>query len=302
MSARQGRLLGGAYPMRSWMFVPGSSLRFLEKARSCGADVAILDLEDGVAPSEKVSARSNVLQSLRETWTGPLRIVRVNGLGTDWCEADIESVVGPRLGGICLPKVDSEEDIDGAAKLLAKWEARRHVGVGSTLLVAAIESAEGMWNARAIASVSPRVVALLFGAEDYALDLGLDLNREGEALELIYHRSALVTAAAAARVMVVDGVYPRLDDEDGLRRDALMARRLGFSGKSTFNPRQLDVLNEVFSPSESEVRYARRVVEAFEDAEARGDGAIAVGGQLVDQPVVLRARRVLAVAKALGRA
>ena len=133
----------------------------------------------------------------------------------------------------------------------------------------------------------------MFGAEDYGLDLGLPTNREGEARELIYARSAMVVAAASAHVQSMDGVWPDIHDFEGVRRDAIQARRLGFSGKTTFHPGQIDIINEVFSPSEAEVEHAKRVVDAFEEAQAAGQGAVAFGGQLIDLPIVERARRVI---------
>src|SRR5262249_35164997 len=152
--------------------------------------------------------------------------------------------------------------------------------------VAAIESATGLLAAPAIAAAHERMLALMFGAEDFALDLGLGTQREGEARELLYARSALVMASAAGRILSIDGVFPDLDDEEGLLRDVHQARRLGFSAKSTFNPRQVELINQVFSPASDEVEYAKAVVAAFDDAQARGDGSVAVGGQLVDLPIV----------------
>jgi len=161
--------------------------------------------------------------------------------------------------------------------------------------VPSIESARGLLEARAIAARSDRVVALLFGAEDFARDLGLPAKREAEAAELLYARSALVVAAVAARRGAVDGIWPDVTDRDGLRRDAVQARRLGFSGKSLIHPRQIDTVNDVFSPGAAEVSYARRVIDAFDAARRRGDGAVALDGKLLDEPIVERARRTLAL-------
>ena len=148
-------------------------------------------------------------------------------------------------------------------------------------------------NAVSIADAGARVIGLMFGAEDYALDLGLGARREREAAELLFARSWIVNAATAAAVLSVDGVFPNLDDPAGLLEDVRQARRLGFTCKSTFNPRQLEVINQVFSPQPDEIAYARRIAAAFREAEARGDASVAVGGQLVDRPIVLRALRIL---------
>jgi citrate lyase subunit beta/citryl-CoA lyase len=133
----------------------------------------------------------------------------------------------------------------------------------------------------------------MFGAEDFALDIGLGTKRENEAAELLFARSSIVVAAAAKRMLSIDGVFPDLDDESGMRRDVAQARRLGFTSKSTFNPRQVAEINSVFSPQADEIEYAHRVVSAFEEAESKGDASVAVGGQLVDLPILRRAQRIL---------
>ena len=281
---------------RSWMFVPGNRQRFIEKARTSSADAVLLDLEDGVMPTEKASARTMVADALAGFWDGPERYVRVNACGTPWFEHDLAAVVGPGITGICLTKVSGPQDIAAAAKLLDQRERELRVASGSVRILAAIESARGLLNAAAIAGADARLVGLMFGAEDYALDLGLGTHRQNEAAELIYARSAMVVAAAAHGLLSIDGVFPNLSDPDGLLRDTLQARRLGFTSKSTFNPRQIEVINQVFSPQLDEIEYARRVADAFRVAEANGDASVAVGGQLVDRPILLRALRILEIA------
>ncbi len=155
-------------------------------------------------------------------------------------------------------------------------------------------------NAVSIADSDPRVIGLMFGAEDYALDLGLGARREKEAAELLFARSQIVNAAAAANVLSIDGVFPNLNDELGLEADVRQARRLGFTSKSTFNPRQIDVINSIFSPQPDEIEYARKIAAGFREAEARGDASVAVGGQLVDKPILLRALRILEIVDGQG--
>jgi citrate lyase subunit beta/citryl-CoA lyase len=171
----------------------------------------------------------------------------------------------------------------------------REVGMpgGSVRLLVAIESPGGLFNAYAIAASSARVVGLMFGAEDYGKELGLPLRREEEARDLIYARSAIANAAAAAHVQSVDGVWPDLQDSDGLKKFVLQSRRLGFTGMSAIHPAQIDPINATFSPTAEEMEYCTRVINAFEEGQARGDGAIAFGGQLLDLPIVERARRTL---------
>ncbi|MCC6887667.1 MAG: CoA ester lyase [Hyphomicrobiales bacterium] len=286
---------GKAKQLRSWMFVPGNRDRYIRKAYTSSADAILLDIEDGVLPAEKADARRTIAQALREPEGGPLRYVRVNALTTPWLKQDLEAVVGPGLAGICLTKVVTAADVVETASLLGTLEASRGLAPGSIRILAAVESARGILNSLAIADAHPRIVGLMFGAEDYALDLGLGARREKEASELIFARSHLVNAATAANVLSIDGVFPNLDDPDGLFNDVMQARRLGFSSKSTFNPRQLDIINQLFSPQPAEIDYARKIATAFREAEARGDASVAVGGQLVDRPIVLRALRILEI-------
>jgi citrate lyase subunit beta/citryl-CoA lyase len=279
--------------LRSWMFVPGYREKFLEKAKTTPADGVLLDLEDGVLPAEKANARRMIAAALAEGRTGPVRFVRVNALSTPWLDEDLEHVVRPGIDGICLTKVSSAEDILEVSSKLNGIEKRAGMEVGGVRMLAAIESAAGLINAPSIASADPRVAGIMFGAEDYALDVGLGTRRENEAAELIYARSAIVVAATAARVSSIDGVFPDLDNPDGLLKETIQARNLGFTSKSTFNPRQIEVINEIFSPTPAEIEFARKVRDAFNEAEQQGDASIAVDGQLVDRPVVLRAIRLL---------
>lgn len=282
---------------RSWMFVPGSRQHFLEKASTSNADCVLLDLEDGVLPDDKAKAREMVGEVLGRGSFGPERFVRINAVDTPWHADDLAEVVRPGLAGVCLPKVESPSDILTLVGHLEGAENAQRIASGSVEIVAAIESAQSLIHAVAIASSHPRVIAIMFGAEDFSLDLGLGAARSGEAAELLFARSSLVVAAASARVLSIDGVFPNLEDARGLEADVLSARRLGFTSKSTFNPRQIAEINRIFSPQPDELNYARRVVAAFEAAQRRGDASVAVGGQLVDLPIVRRAQRLLRLAE-----
>lgn len=291
--------------MRSLMFVPGSKQRMLDKALGLtNLDVALFDVEDGVTPPEKPLARQQIVEMLgRPKQPGsPARFVRINGVGSgaDRIDADLATVIVPGLEGIVVPKVDSKEHLDYVSYVLDEREAEADLEPGTVKIIAAIETARGLLNAPSIAAGSSRLVGLMFGAEDYALDLGLPPHREAEARQLLFARSSLVNAAACGHVGAFDGVWPEISDVEGCEQDALQARRLGFTGKSTFHPGQIDVIDRVFSPTDAELDYARRVVQAFDEAVARGDGAVAFGGQLLDLPIVERARRTLRVAEALA--
>jgi citrate lyase subunit beta/citryl-CoA lyase len=277
------------------MFVPGNNPRYLGKAAQSVADAVFLDLEDGVPPADKDSARAMVAETLQATEFAPQRFVRLNAADTPWFDSDLAALVQYAPAGLCVPKVDTPETVHEVSAKVAKLEEDAGLPVGNTRLVPAIESALSLINAPAIAGADPRVVGIMFGAEDYALNLGLGTVRQREAAELIYARSGIVVAAASAGVYSIDGVFPDLDDPEGMLADIQRSRDLGFSGKSTFNPRQLDDINRLFSPQPDELEYATRVVTAFEEAQARGDGSVAVGGQLVDLPIVMRAQRLLEI-------
>ncbi|MFQ5682828.1 MAG: HpcH/HpaI aldolase/citrate lyase family protein [Candidatus Binatia bacterium] len=287
---------------RSWMFVPGHRQRMVDKALRLSADAIMLDIEDGVAPSEKATARKQIAEALgRERIPdAPTRFVRINAIGHPRMTEDLEAVLKPGLDGLVLPKVETPEQVQKIDAILKEHERRLKLNPGNVRLLIAIESPKGLQNATAIAACTRRVVGLMFGAEDFGRELGLPTSREGEARDMIYSRSAMVVAAASAHVQAVDGVWVDLKDTEGLLRFAQQSRQLGFSGMSLIHPSQIDPINSMFSPSAEEIDYAKQVVKAFEEANARGDGSIALGGQLIDRPIVDRARHALELAKMLG--
>ncbi len=280
---------------RSWMFVPGNKQRMIDKAMGLPVDAIMLDIEDGVAPNDKPEARRLIAQALQD-YAGkktPARFVRVNAIGHEDIEKDLDAVVVPGLEGIVLPKVERDEMIQKVDELVSKLEKERSLTPGSIKYMVSIESPTGLMNAYKIATSSKRVIGLMFGAEDFGRELGLPTVREKEARELLFPRSSLVISGSAAHVQVVDGVWPDIQDPEGLLKDVQQSRRLGFSGKSLIHPSQIDVINKVFTPSEEDVEFATAVIEAFEQAQQRGDGAIAFRGQLIDKPIVDRARQTL---------
>ncbi len=287
---------------RSWMFVPGHRQKMIDKALGLSSDAIMLDIEDGVAPNEKDTARRLIGEALgREKIAGsPARFVRINAIGHARMDADLEAVVRPGLEGLVLPKVETADEVGRVHAMVAARETALRMAPGAVRFLVAIESPKGLLNAPAIAAASPRVVGLMFGAEDFGRELGLPTSREGEARDMIYARSALVIAASSAHVQAVDGVWVDLKDTEGLFGFARQSRRLGFSGMSLIHPGQIDPINTIFSPTPDEVSYAEQVVNAFEEANARGDGSIAFGGQLIDRPIVERARRTIELARSLG--
>jgi citrate lyase subunit beta/citryl-CoA lyase len=287
---------------RSWMFVHGHMQKMIEKALGLKADAIMLDIEDGVAPNEKDNARQLIGKALGRPKepNSPARFVRINAIGHARMDADLDAVVRPGLEGLVLPKVETPEEVMKVDAILTQRERQRRMPAGVLKLLVAIESPRGLLNAPVIAGRSPRVCGLMFGAEDFGRELGLPTFREGEARDMLYARSALVVAAASAHVQAVDGVWVDLKDTEGLTNFARQSRRIGFSAMSSIHPSQIDPINQMFSPTPEEIDYAEKVVQAFEEANARGDGSIAFGGQLIDRPIVERARRALEMAKSLG--
>jgi citrate lyase beta subunit len=254
----------------------------------------MLDLEDGVVPALKAEARGVVAGALRQTGVArPARYVRMNGMETSEAALDIEAVVVSGLEGLVVPKVESVEEVRELASMLDRLEFERGVKAGQVRLMLAIETAKAVLAAPALASSSPRVSGLMFGAEDFSRDIGLPTVRTGHARDFIYARSAIVMAAASARVLAIDGVWPDLKDDDGLERDSRLARDLGFSGKSMIHPGQLPMISRVFSPTREEVAFARDLIRDFEQAVSEGRGSISFAGQLVDRPIYERARATI---------
>jgi citrate lyase subunit beta/citryl-CoA lyase len=291
---------------RSWMFVPGHRQKMIDKALGLAqVDALMLDIEDGVPQQEKQTARQQIGASLvkeREPGTPPARFVRVTSVSYEHITADLAHIVQPGLDGLVLPKVETPQQIQLVDAVLRDRERQMGLALGKIALLIAIESPRGLLNAYAIATASPRVIGLLFGAEDLGKELGLPFRREAEASELLFQRSTLVVAAAAANIQAVDGVWPDLSDPEGLKRYGLQSRRLGFSGMSLIHPGQIETINQIFGPTADEVAYCQKVIEAFDAAIARGDGSIAFGGQLIDLPIVERAKRTVAFAAKLGAA
>src|SRR3990170_2053629 len=288
------------------MFVPGHRQKMIEKSFGLtNADAVMLDIEDGGAPAEKDAARQQIASSLDAiaqqgaSARTPARYVRINAVGHERMFSDLGAVVRPGLEGLVLPKVDSPGQVDTVEEVLDRKEPEMGIPRGSIRLLVAIESPRGLFQAQAIAAASPRVIGLIFGAEDFGKEMGLPLRREGEARDLLYARSAFVCSAAAAGVQAVDGVWPDIQDAEGLKTFALQSRRLGFTGMSSIHPSQIDAINAAFTPSAEEVEYCRKVVQAFDEARSRGEGSIAFGGHLIDLPMGEPPRRTLALAESL---
>ncbi|MGH9784896.1 MAG: HpcH/HpaI aldolase/citrate lyase family protein, partial [Terriglobia bacterium] len=246
--------------LRSWMFVPGHRQRMIDKSLGlANVDAVMFDIEDGVAPTEKDTARRQIAASLDRVQEQiaasstpirtPARYVRINAVGHERMHADLGAVLRPAVEGLVLPKVEKAEQIITVEQILNRREPQMGVELGAVRLLIAIESPKGLLHAYELATASSRVIGLIFGAEDFGRELGLPFQREGEARDLLYARAAIVTAAAAANVQAVDGVWPNLEDTAGLKSFALQSRRIGFSGMSLIHPGQVDIVNAAFSPA-----------------------------------------------------
>lgn len=263
---------------RSFLFAPGSDERKLGRALECGADTVIADLEDAVVPAEKATARALACRVLGESDTASVRLVRVNGVETEWHAADLEAVGAAGLDGIVLPKATAAAASSVAATI-------------DLPLVAIVETPVGLREAFAIAS-HERCQVLLLGAVDLGLALGLEPRADGQ--ELLHARSSVVVDSAAAGVRApVDRVWLDVRDLDGLASDCAFARSLGFRGKALIHPDQVAPAHEAFAPSASELGRAREIVAAFDHAAAAGRGVLALDGEMIDLPVVERARQLL---------
>ncbi len=288
--------------LRSWMFVPGHSEKMLKKSTQTAVDVTMFDLEDGVVPNLKEMARHQVARQLSQARvpTEPKRYVRVNSVRTNWFRLDLDMIVFSGLDGIVVPKPEQVEDVLAADQALENFEQARQLPRGSVKMVLAIESANAVINAPMLRAASKRVVALMFGAEDFSKDIGLPAERVGTAQEFIYARSAIVMAAASGQIAAVDGVWPAIADVEGLTRDSVLARSLGFVGKSLVHPGQIATVNSVFSPTVEEIEFSADLVGNFEKAISHGEGSISFRGRLVDRPIYERARGTLRLAELIS--
>ena len=287
--------------LRSLIFVPGNRAGMLEKARDFPADVIMADLEDSVPPSEKAAARDMVQQVGPSLCARAQKLmVRLNSLDTGLTMDELAAVIGPHLYGISLGKVESTYDIREMERIASTLEVANGLERGRLRLIPWLESARGVHFAYDIATASPRIAGVAFGGEDYTQDMGVRRTDSGE--EVYHARAQVAIAAKAARVLALDGVFVRFRDQQGLETDVGQALSMGYKGKFAIHPAQLDTINRMFSPWPEDVQYARRVVEAWDQAESEGRGSVALDGKMVDVPVVKRARDLLALADAIQAA
>ena len=283
---------------RSMMFVPGNNPGMIRDAHIYGADSIMFDLEDSVAYTEKDAARLLVYNALRSLNFGSREtVVRINDLSSGLGIEDLEAVVRAGVQVVRLPKTDSAQDVIDCEREIARIERESGIPVGTTGMMAAIESANGVLNAAEIARASNRLIGIALGAEDYVTDLK---TTRSDGIELLFARCMILNAARAAGIAALDTVYSDVNNEEGFLAEAMLIKKLGFDGKSVINPRQIPVVNEVYAPSEKEIQKSKEIVWAAREAEEKGLGVVSVRGKMVDKPVIARAERTITLAKASG--
>ncbi len=284
---------------RSFLFVPGNRQEMLEKAGRFPTDVLCLDLEESVLPEEKADARGLVQAAVsRLAAEGRTVHVRVNSIRSEGTRDDLAAVVRPGLAGAVLAKTESARDVRQIDVLLREQELANDIKPGTVELIVAIESAQALLRCEEISHASTRLVALMLGGEDFAFDMGVSRTRDGRELE--HARSVIATCARAAGLVALDTPWTDIEDVDGLVADAERAKAVGFGGKFVIHPSHLEPVQRVFSPSEEEIVSARRLLAVWDEALAKGEGAVQLDGRMIDRPIAERARRLIEQAEAIA--
>jgi citrate lyase subunit beta/citryl-CoA lyase len=282
---------------RSRLYLPGNEAKFMINAGLHKPDGVILDLEDSVHPSEKDSARVHVRNALRQVdFLGSERMVRINQGEMGFI--DLDFIVPHNVHIVLIPKCESADEVRAIDGRIADIKKQRKI-TSDVFLMPIVESALGAIRAYDIAAASPNVVALTIGLEDYTADIGTRRTNEGR--ESFWARAQVVNAARAAKVQPIDTVFSDVADMEGLRASVLEAKSLGFEGKGCIHPRQIEVINDAFAPTEDEIKRARAIVTAYDDAQAKGLGVVSLGSKMIDPPVVKRALRTVDLAVASGK-
>lgn len=281
------------------MFLNAQRASLIKDAYVYHPDSIIFDLEDAVAVNQKDSARIAVYNSLKYAdYKGVERFVRINGTDSPYWMEDIRAVVAGGCDGIRIPMCEYADDVHKVEDSVTKAERAFGVPEGTTLLMAAIETPIGVFNALELAKSSQRIMGISIGAGDYMRVMHARRTPSGE--EMFAARAHLVMAARAANVMCFDTVHTDIYDMEGLERDTILIRNMGFDGKSVINPRQIDVIHKVFAPSKREIERAERIVKSLEEHAREGIGVFSLDGQMVDAAMLEGAKRTITLAKASG--
>ncbi|HBP65745.1 MAG TPA: CoA ester lyase [Desulfosporosinus sp.] len=272
---------------RSMLFMPGNNPGMLQDAAILGADSIILDLEDAVSLTEKDSARILVRDAIKTIDYSQVEVVvRVNPLDTEFGSQDVDVIARVKPDTLLIPKAD-EEEIKLVDNMLNKIEEEEGYFAGSIKIIALIETAIGLETVYDVIKASKRVVGGLLGGEDLTSDLGVKRTKEGE--EIFYARNKVATACRALKVDSIDTPFTDTNDYEGLAKDTAKAKNLGLTGKSSINPRQIEIIHSVFAPTAAELKHALRVLDAMKEAEKEGKGVYSLDGKMIDAPVIKRA-------------
>ena len=281
---------------RSMLFVPGSNAAMISNTFIYKPDAIMFDLEDAVALKEKDSARILVAHALQHPLYQEIEtVVRVNPLDSEFGLADLNAVVRAGVDVVRMPKTETAQDVIDMDREITKIEKACGREVGSTKMLAAIESPLGITQANQIATASNRLIGIALGAEDYVRNLKTERSPEG--IELLFARCSILQAARAAGIQAFDTVYSNANNEEGFLAEAALIKQLGFDGKSLINPRQIELLHNLFAPTQKDVDQARRIIDAAEEAERNGLGVVSLNGKMIDAPIIDRAKIVLERAK-----
>ena len=284
---------------RALLYMPGDDRHKIEKATTLGVDCICMDMEDGVAMNRKAEARLTIGKALQELDFGRSeKLARINAVGSGLEDQDIRAVLPAHPDGIVIPKMEDLSQIHWASEIIEAEELRNGWQVGSIRILVDVETAKGILNLREIAS-HPRLDALIFGGEDFAASVGATRTRD--AVELLYAREATVAAAAAYGLQAIDIVTIDFKDLEALRLESEFGARLGYTGKQIIHPAQIDPVQTAFTPDDASIAHARRIVETFEASQAKGAGAYALDGKMIDRPLLRNAQKVLDRARAAGK-
>ena len=285
---------------RALLYMPGDDRRKIEKSTTLGVDSICMDMEDGVAANKKAEAREVIAQAMKELDFGNSeRCIRINSIGSGIEKYDLAAALATNPEVIVVPKIESAEQVRWVSDHIETYELSSNRNIGGIRLLVGVETAKGIMNLREIAEAGKRLEAIIFGGEDFAASVGA--VRTKAATELLYARQAVVTACAANDLQAIDIVFIDFKDAEGLHAEAKEGAGFGFSGKQIIHPNQVSVVQEAFTPSESAIEYAKRIVESFESSQKEGRGAYALDGRMIDMPLLKNAQKVLDRARAAGK-
>jgi len=280
--------------------MPGDDRRKIEKATTLGVDCICMDMEDGVAITQKSEARAVIAEAMKELDFGSSeRCIRINSVGSGFEKYDLAAALATSPDAIVVPKVETAGQVRAISDYIEMYERSARMPLRGIPLLVGVETGKGIMNLKEIAEADRRLEAIIFGAEDYAASIGATRTRD--ATEVLYARSVVVTACAANDLQAIDMVYIDFRDVEGLRLEAEQGAGLGFSGKQIIHPNQVAAVQEAFTPSDEAIEYAQRLVDAFSASQKEGRGAFALDGKMIDMPLLKNAQKVLERAKAAGK-